>query len=46
MSVYLRITGLSKVVVASKRVQRPSEHASADIFNTAYLWEYGANPQE
>ena len=21
--------------------QRPSEHASLDIFNTAYLWEFG-----
>ena len=29
------------VVVASERVQRPSEHASSDIFNTDYLWEYG-----
>ena len=44
MSVYLLVTGLSTVVVARERVQRPSEHASADIFNTAYLWEYGAKP--
>ena len=43
-AVYLLVTGLSTVVIASKRVKRPSEHASADIFNTAYLWEYGANP--
>ena len=42
-SVYLQITDLYTVVVARERVQRPSEQAS-DIFNTAYLWEYGAKP--
>ena len=40
-SVYLAFTDLSAVVVASEMVQRPSEHASSDIFNTDYIWEYG-----
>ena len=38
----LVFTDLSTVVVARERVQRPPEHMSSDIFNTAHLWEYGA----
>ena len=39
----LELTDLSTVVVASERVNRPSEHASSDIFNKDNLWDYGAN---
>ena len=40
--VYLVFTDISTVVVVRERIQRPSEHASLDIFNADYLWEYGA----
>ena len=36
----ISIKVLSTVVVASERVQHPSEHASSDIFNMAYIWDY------
>jgi hypothetical protein len=35
-------TDLSTVLVAREMRNAPSEHVSSDIFNTDYLWEYGA----
>ena len=43
---YVQITDLSTVAVGREMTRvlgaTSPEHASSDIFNTVYLWEYGA----